>query len=150
MDNVQCDGSEYHLQNCAHRGWGLHNCDHTEDAGVACNPERDADIRLVGGSTSREGRVEVDRYGQWETVCDDRWDDANAAVVCRQLGYSTQGATALPQATLGEGIGSIWSQNIECTGIETRLQDCTRTNLRRVCNHGVRVRCFLEGEFPVL
>ena len=44
-------------------------------------------IHLVGGSNSMEGRVEVCSGGAWGTVCDNRWDNTDAGVTCRQLGY---------------------------------------------------------------
>lgn len=44
-------------------------------------------VRLTGGSTSNEGRVVV-RLGNTDgSVCDDSWDNDDARVVCRMLGY---------------------------------------------------------------
>ena len=36
LDNIACTGSEQNLGSCSHRGWGKHNCGHSEDAGVEC------------------------------------------------------------------------------------------------------------------
>ena len=46
-------------------------------------------VRLVDGTTSSEGRVEICNNGIWGTVCDDDWSTNDAHGVCRQLGLST-------------------------------------------------------------
>ena len=33
LDNVGCRGDETILSDCSHRGVGVHDCDHGEDAG---------------------------------------------------------------------------------------------------------------------
>jgi len=36
LDNVRCAGNELFLSNCSNNGIGVHNCAHSEDAGVQC------------------------------------------------------------------------------------------------------------------
>ena len=39
LDELRCVGTESRLINCPHRGLGVHDCRHTEDAGVRCTIE---------------------------------------------------------------------------------------------------------------
>ena len=45
-------------------------------------------LRLVGGVSPYEGRVEICSDMEWGTVCDDFWGLVDSTVACRQLGYS--------------------------------------------------------------
>lgn len=50
------------------------------------------EIRLFGGSSPLEGRVELCANRAWGTVCGQyTWRSREANVVCRQLGHSVFG-----------------------------------------------------------
>ena len=51
----------------------------------------DGDIRLQGGRTPAEGRVEICFNDRWGTICDDEFGKQEASVVCRQQGFSPEG-----------------------------------------------------------
>ena len=102
----------------------------------------DGAVRLVGGSNSSQGIVEVCAHGSWGTVCYNYWDSLDASVVCGQLGYqsvgectsliqyttvisSVLGAIPYSTATVGAGTGPVWLQNLMCTGSEQQLFNCS-------------------------
>ena len=104
----------------------------------------DVAIRLVGGNSYNEGGVEVYYNGEWGTVCDDGWDDTDAGVVCRQLGFRSSG-TAIGSAGFGQGSGSILLNSVSCNGSEPILARCGHLgiNITRSCSHAedAGVRC---------
>ena len=44
-------------------------------------------LRLTNGLAQYEGRVEIYWDSEWKSICNDGWDELDAVVVCRQLGY---------------------------------------------------------------
>lgn len=51
----------------------------------------EGDIRLLDGTTSAEGHVEICKNNLWGSICRNGWDNIDARVVCRQLGFSAAG-----------------------------------------------------------
>ena len=115
-------------------------------------------VRLVhGGQTNlNKGRVEICFEGQWGTVCGNyRWDYHAAEVVCRELGFGTAGrsssytfsniwlnkyyyhilslgAIAHYGTSYVRGEGAVFLVNPSCSGSESALTNCSRTNLSDV------------------
>ena len=50
------------------------------------------DVQLIGNRWLNSfGRVEVCINGSWGKVCSDMWENDDASVLCRQLGFSPYG-----------------------------------------------------------
>ncbi|XP_071835447.1 scavenger receptor cysteine-rich domain superfamily protein-like isoform X1 [Apostichopus japonicus] len=121
LDGVGCIGTEEILEDCPHEGWGTHNCQHYEDASVACT-----DLRLTYGNgtvatNKLKGRVEVWKDTQWKAICYDNFDIDDAAVICRQL-FNTD-ALSFDRIDPSPDV-DIGVTNLGCTGNETLLITC--------------------------
>ena len=47
LDDVGCTGSEARLDGCPHNGIAIHDCDHSEDAGVVCSQQGDQSYNML-------------------------------------------------------------------------------------------------------
>ena len=84
---------------------------------------QDGHLRLIGGTQSNEGRVEVYYSGEWGTICDDSWQIQDADVICKQLGF--EGAKEIYyRALFGEGDGPIWIDQINCPTSASSILEC--------------------------
>ena len=108
-------------------------------------------LRLIGGRLPSEGRVEIYHDGQWGTICDDRWDRSDGDVACRQLGYPAGSETVFGFHRFGQGTGPIWLDDVQCSGSEARLLDCSSAAIGvHDCTHyeDASVRCDTSGGIP--
>ena len=118
LSYISCSGTEQTLLDCPLQFVTDEQCSsHNYDVGVKCEGKTllkvtrryeaqnifclasciSGTIRLVNTSVSpstiHQGRVEICINNTWGTVCDDFWDNQDASVLCRQLGYSSIGKT---------------------------------------------------------
>ncbi|XP_018521731.1 lysyl oxidase homolog 3B isoform X4 [Lates calcarifer] len=133
MNEVKCFGLEKSIWNCPFKNITSEDCQHMEDAGVRCNIPYmglENSIRLTGGRTRYEGRVEVlgsDSNGtqRWGLICGESWSTKEAMVACRQLGlgYANQGL----QETWywdSSNVTEMVMSGVKCTGNEMALSQC--------------------------
>ncbi|KAG2433424.1 hypothetical protein HXX76_008482 [Chlamydomonas incerta] len=82
-------------------------------------------LRLVGGSTLLEGRLEIFHSSRWGSVCDDWFYEESAQVACRQLGFATGQAVCCGAYNAAAGTPpAYWLDNVECVGDESSLTQC--------------------------
>ena len=48
----------------------------------------------MNGRKPEEGRVEIQINGTWGTVCDDGFDNNEARVICKMMGFSGYGISS--------------------------------------------------------
>jgi deleted-in-malignant-brain-tumors protein 1 len=134
FSNFHCSGSENNLISCTHY---TYSCSYGYHAGVICQaPCTEGDIRLVGDSRYDSfGRVEVCVNGTWGTICDDHWDNNDASVVCRQLGFSGQGAFART-GSYQDNYKPNHIIDLNCNGAENNIFDCSYNDLEECQYNG--------------
>ena len=127
-------------------------------AAVHAETPEEGDLRLTGGDSANHGRVEIFHDGTWGMVCDDYWDLRDAQVACRQLGleYAEEAIMQLRR----EDRMKIWLDDLNCTGSESKLADCSRDSYpfagnlawgEHNCSYateGAGVRCGAGGDVP--
>ncbi|XP_035850743.1 lysyl oxidase homolog 3B isoform X3 [Sander lucioperca] len=128
MNEVKCLGQEKSIWNCPFKNITSEDCQHSEDAAVRCNLPYmgfENSIRIAGGRSSYEGRVEVQVGSKWGTVCSTGWTTREAMVVCRQLGlgYSMHAITETWYWDSSNVTDMIMS-GVKCTGNEMSLSQC--------------------------
>ena len=147
LDEVRCSGMETSIAGCQHNRWGRHDCSHSEDVSVSCIA---VTVRLVGGNSPAEGRLEVNYSGTWGTVCDDSFSNSSAAVVCYMLGFGHSGEVISNR--YGAGSGQIWLDDVRCSGTEIRIENCQHRRWgHHNCGHyqDVSISCFNEVRLVV-
>lgn len=97
---------------------------HTRHACTGQNTLRvhSPNITLSASHYMYEGIVEIYHNGEWGTICNTNWNYNNSLLVCQMAGFNSvvTGATYH-----GRGNGTVWLDNIQCTGSETTLFECT-------------------------
>ncbi|XP_072036747.1 uncharacterized protein [Amphiura filiformis] len=144
VDDCNYDGDDSILSSSAGDSTKSTQCYHYEDVGVHCIEDSDPkpELRLVGGTSTYSGRVEINLFGSWGTMCisDSRTFTApaiihEAKVVCRHLGLPYKEAHVISNV-FGEGSGSVAYSDIVCNGDERRIDFCEHIELPSSgCSH---------------
>ncbi|XP_042750089.1 antigen WC1.1-like isoform X1 [Lagopus leucura] len=123
-DWFHCKGTESSPDQCPVTALGASPCSHENDAAVICSgPPHNASLRLVGGGSRCDGRVEILQRGTWGRVLDDQWGMEDAGVVCRQLRCKeAETAYIVPRAE--RGTGPVGLRGVRCAGHEAGLSLC--------------------------
>ncbi|XP_074023123.1 antigen WC1.1-like [Numenius arquata] len=123
-DSFHCDGTEADLRQCPVTTLRASPCSHGSNAAVICSGSAGfASLRLVGGESRCDGRVEIFQHGTWGRVLDDQWDMREASVVCRQL-QCGEAERAYNPSKPERGTGPVGLRGVRCAGHEANLALC--------------------------
>ena len=96
------------------------------------------------------GRVLSTTLNGTGTVCSDRWDDADADVLCRQMGFPSGTASYLPR----DYMYNRFVFNVRCNGNESNVQQCQVDhsdmfgNCHNLGDAGVNCNNISQSEYP--
>nr|KAI8754918.1 neurotrypsin-like [Biomphalaria glabrata] len=113
-------------------------CDSKTGLCVSCIPGYEGDfcnititdlqIRLRDGQNRFEGTVEVFYNNTWGYVCDDKWSQLDAEVVCHMLGYQRSGAKNVGTNRFKSNhLYDFLLDEVSCQANESTLDSCSHS-----------------------
>ncbi|XP_033112784.1 adhesion G protein-coupled receptor L3-like [Anneissia japonica] len=108
---------------------------------VGVSDPQEGDIVLLGGNTANQGRIELYHNGSYGNICGKKWNFDDCSVVCRSLNYRLC-YNHHRYSEYGKGNGPLLMYNVECTGYESTLSDCTHSgwgNIHEDCYIRVQI-----------
>ena len=113
----------------------------TSDDYYECATTEDGDMRLGASGHTHTGNLEICHENWWRFVCDDKFGEEEAKVVCGHLNRKDMDIPALPAFTLSletgfnpyvlsgdwnlhPGPNKWWLDDVVCEGTEDSLADC--------------------------
>ncbi|VDI11764.1 Hypothetical predicted protein [Mytilus galloprovincialis] len=125
---------------------------HWYDVGLYCylrcpSEEDEGLLRLISSSDANKGRLEINYRGEWGTICSTGFDDVDAAVACRQLRYCS--GQMIRHHFVEDGQGTIWFDNVNCSGSENKLINCTHSIDTLHCSHWFDVGLYCHLSCPL-
>ena len=109
-------------------------------------------VRIHSSTSSREGAFQIERNGQWSSICSRSWKLNIASVMCRQLGFPSalKALGAIRVWMLSIATNDNWYYSVEsCSGDEDSLDACLKKNrtfctpARVICERGTDKELYL-------
>ncbi|XP_043944218.1 deleted in malignant brain tumors 1 protein-like [Protopterus annectens] len=119
--DIHCKGNESYTENCPFSAIDSNGTQYGHIPYVKCSGY--FNVRIVNGTNTCSGRVEVYYNNTWSPVSVDGWDINDANVVCRSQGCGFA-LTAVTNYRFGVTSNSTWLTNAQCIGTEYSLHYC--------------------------
>ncbi|XP_025101965.1 deleted in malignant brain tumors 1 protein-like isoform X2 [Pomacea canaliculata] len=149
LKEVKCQGTESSLPECDVSTFYPSDCSHSDDVAVACYEVSPGPARLANGDR-KSGRLEIYHKGEWSTVCNIGFEDREARVACRMLGFNSSDSLVVETRRYGEGAGRILPHEVNCEGTESSLEECDLSNFHSSrCGHSKDVGLICNEVGPV-
>ncbi|XP_019851047.1 PREDICTED: egg peptide speract receptor-like [Amphimedon queenslandica] len=124
-----CDGTETNLTDCIASPRGDLTNDSTAAYITCLKTVSTGHLRLTGSATQHQGVLEMylRHTDRWETICSDNFDNTEAVVACKTLGYGTGRVSHISSSTTFRGSEintdtAVYS--VSCGGSERDLDSC--------------------------
>ncbi|XP_052266898.1 uncharacterized protein LOC127868846 isoform X3 [Dreissena polymorpha] len=147
LNNVSCKSSEHDIGECQSSPWNETSCEDGNVATVLCRV-LETPIRLLGGKTPFDGRVELHFKNDWKPICYDGYNGKSTDVLCRLLQYNFSRDATYSSNSYSS---NFLLENLRCVGNESDISLCPSSDwgYTSCSNYGLTINClspiFLYG-----